>query len=176
MNDRARRRRRQDNGLRQQDGFLRARLPDDDAGLQRLVVAALPTRDRPAAGGALQVRHAVGAPGLTLHVQPVTARQLEAGALGVGALVLIAGPDVPAPLDADRVGSVLGLTPVESRVALGLAEGKTVRDIALASARTESTIRTYLRRIHRKLGVSRRADLVRRVLSVRDGGAPGYRP
>jgi len=51
-------------------------------------------------------------------------------------------------------------------VATGLAEGKTVRDIAIASGRAESSIRTYLRRIHHKLGVSRRAHLVRLVLSV----------
>ena len=75
-------------------------------------------------------------------------------------------------LDAGLVGSVLGLTTAESRVAVLLAEGRTVPDIAAVSERAESSIRTHLKRIHRKLGVSRRADLVRLVLSVpeREGG------
>ena len=64
------------------------------------------------------------------------------------------------------IGQLLGLTPTESRVAVGLAEGKTVPDVAAASGRAEGTVRIHLKRVHRKLGVSRRADLVRLVLSV----------
>ena len=66
------------------------------------------------------------------------------------------------------------LTPF--RVAVLLADGKTVRNIALASAHTGRTIRTCLRRIHRKLGVSRRADLVCLVLSVPDHSERRRRP
>ena len=39
-------------------------------------------------------------------------------------------------------------------------------EIAVPSGRAPSTVRTHLKGIHRKLGVSRRADLVGRVLSV----------
>jgi len=120
------------------------------------------------------VRRPVAALGLTLHIHPVTVRQLDEGAAGIGALVLIVGADMPSRLDAHLVESVLGLSPLESRVALWLAEGRTVRDIATASGRAETTIRTYLRRIHHKLGVSRRADLVRLVLSVPERA--GLRP
>ena len=165
-NDRAGALLEQDNGLRQQDGLLRAWQPEDDARLGRLVAAALPPRGTQGAGGAVRVRHPSAGPALTLHVHPVTARQLDFGAPDLGALVLIDNPDTPAGLDADLVGSVLRLTPAESRVAVLLAAGKTVPDIAAQSGRAESSIRTYLKRIHRKLGVSRRAELVRRVLSV----------
>ena len=61
---------------------------------------------------------------------------------------------------------MLGLTPAESRVALWLAEGKTVPAIARDSGRAERSVRTHVKRIHRKLGVSRRAQLVRLVLLV----------
>ena len=71
---------------------------------------------------------------------------------------------------------MLGLTPAESRVALWLAEGKTVPGIAALSGRAENSIRTYLKRIHRKLGVSRRADLVRLVLSVPERAGFRHRP
>ena len=175
-NDRARDLLRQDNGLRQQDGFLNACLPEDDARLQQLLAAALPAPGAQAAGGSMLVRHPLLAERLTLYVHPVTVRQMDFGALGVGALVLIAGPGLPTRLDPALVGTVLGLTPAESRVAVGLAQGKTVRDIAIASGRAETSIRTYLRRIHHKLGVSRRADLVRLVLSVPGPAGLPWRP
>ena len=39
----------------------------------------------------------------------------------------------------------LRLTPAESRVAVLLARGRTVREIAVATQRQESTIRTHLK-------------------------------
>ena len=160
------------NGLWQEGGFLNAWWPEDDVRLSRLLAAALPTLGRQAAGGSMLVRHPSAAPRLMLHAHPVTARQMDFGAPDLGALVLIEGLDRSMSLDAGLVGSVLGLTTAESRVAVLLAEGRTVPDIAAVSERAESSIRTHLKRIHRKLGVSRRADLVRLVLSVpeREGG------
>ena len=164
-NDRARDLLRQGDGLWERGGFLRAWLPEDDARLRRLVTAALPSLGGQAASGSMLIRNASLVPQLTLHVHPATVRQMDFGAPDVGALVLIDGLDRP-QLDAGQVGSVLGLSPAESRVAVGLAEGRTVPDIAAASGRAEGTVRIHLKRIHRKLGVSRRADLVRLVLSV----------
>ena len=165
-NDRARRLLGHADGLWEQGGFLRAWWPEDEARLRRLLAAALPARGGQASGGVMLVRNAALVPHLTLHVQPVTVRQMDFGAPGAGALVLVDGPDGPCGLDAAQVEAVLGLTPAESRVALGLAEGRTVPDIAAASGRAASTVRIHLKRIHRKLGVSRRADLVRLVLAV----------
>ena len=71
---------------------------------------------------------------------------------------------------------MLGLTTAESRVAVFLAEGRTVPDVAADSERAENSIRTHLKRIHRKLGVSRRADLVRLVLSVPERAVGRHRP
>ena len=156
-----------DSGLWEEGGFLRAWLPADNARLQRLVSAALPRLSGQAAGGSMLVRHPFLVQGLTLHVHPATARQRSFGAPELGALVLVAGRlDRPQRLDAGLVASVLGLTPAESRVAIGVAEGRTAPDIAALSGRAASSVRAHLKRIHRKLGVSRRADLVRLVLSV----------
>ena len=154
------------NGLWEQGGFLRTWSPESNARLRRLLAAALPSRGGQAAGGSMLVSNAALMPQLTLHVHPAPVRQMDFGAPGAGALVLIDGLDRRQRLDAGQVGSVLGLTPAESRVAVGLAEGRTVPDIAAASGRAASTVRIHLKRIHRKLGVSRRADLVRLVLSV----------
>ena len=68
------------------------------------------------------------------------------------------------PLYPEFVAESLGLTPAESRVAVALAEGKTVRDIAEATGRTKHTVRWLFRQIYRKLGISTPAQLVRRVL------------
>lgn len=159
-----------DNGLRQHDGFLRAWLPGDDARLRRLVAAALPDFHAQAAGGSIQVRHPAAAPELTLHIHPMTVRQKDFDGMPMGALVLIQGPHRSMRGDAGLVASTLGLTAAESRVAVLLAEGRTVPQIADLMERAESSIRTHIKRMHRKLGVSRRADLVRLVLSVPDSG------
>ena len=54
-----------------------------------------------------------------------------------------------------------------------LAEGMTVRDVAAAMGRGESTIRSHVKHMFAKHGLSRQADLVRLVLAV--GGAPESR-
>ena len=58
------------------------------------------------------------------------------------------------------------LTPTESRVAVMMAAGHTVRATAVLTARSENTIRWHVRQIFRKLGISRQSELVRRVLAL----------
>ena len=89
----------------------------------------------------------------------------------VAALVLLAEPARGAAVNPDLVAAVLGLTPTESRVAVMLAEGHSVREIAAAIQRKESTIRYHVKRIFAKQGLKRQADLVRLVLSL--AGAAG---
>ena len=60
----------------------------------------------------------------------------------------------------------LRLTPAESQVAVALAEGKSVRDIARATGLTEGAIYWHLKQIYQRLPISRQVDLVRWVLSI----------
>ena len=69
-------------------------------------------------------------------------------------------------IDPPFVAERLGLTPAESRVVVALAEGRSVREIAAALGLKESTVRWFLRQIHRKLDISRQAQLVRAVLML----------
>ena len=69
-------------------------------------------------------------------------------------------------VDTRQVARLYDLTPVESRVAALLAEGRTVSEIAASTGRKESTVRWHVRNLHSKLGVHRQADLVRLVLST----------
>ena len=69
-------------------------------------------------------------------------------------------------IDPAFLALTLGLTRAESRVAAALAVGYSVRDIAVATHRTQATVRSHVRAIHRKLGVHTQADLVRLVLTT----------
>ena len=169
-NDRARTVLGRKNGLRDEGGLLSAWLPADRDRLERLLAEALPLRGSQPAGGSMLIRRPSGMPGLTLHVHPVRFPQMSFGTPGVAALVLVMDVASRPTINAHRVSQALGLTPAESRVAVLLASGKTVPDISVATGRQESTIQTHIKRIHRKLGVSRRADLVRLVLSA--GASP----
>ena len=65
-------------------------------------------------------------------------------------------------------GEALGLTRAESRVAVLLAGGRSVPEIALSTGRAEGTIRTHVKNMLTKHGLSRQVDLVRLVLSLVD--------
>ena len=51
-------------------------------------------------------------------------------------------------------------------MAVQLAEGRAVRDIAATTGRQDGSIHWLLRRIYTKHGLSRQADLVRLVRSI----------
>ena len=70
---------------------------------------------------------------------------------------------------------MIGLTAAQSRVAILLVEGKSVPDIAALLGRAPSSVRTHVKVIHRKLGVSRRLDLIRLLLSVPEGAGLRHR-
>ena len=155
-----------ENGLGVRGGFLSAWLPDDNAKLQRLLGRALPVRGRQAAGGSVVIWRMPGIPGLMLYIHPVTVSQMAFGSPDVAVLVLVSDMARRPRVDAGRVAEALGLTLAQGRVAVLLATGKTIREIAAATNRGEGTIRSHLKQIHRKLGISRRVDLARLVLSV----------
>ena len=166
MNDPARNLLLRGAGLSDQDGFLGAWLPKDDANLQRLLAEALPPFGSQGVSGSTTVGHSLGLTALVLHVIPIEDGQVDFRTRAVAALVLVVDPQMPPRPDARLVASALGLTPAESQVAVMLAGGETARGIALATGRKESAIRDHIRRIHRKLGISRQADLIRMVLSI----------
>ena len=167
-NDRARDILRQGNGLFDQGGFLRARLPGDDARLERLLAGTLPRYGDTAASGSLTVSRPPGLPRLAVHLSPVSARQLDFGLKSVAALVLVLDPASRPRIDRELVASALDLTPSQSQVAVMLAEGRSVRDIALATGRQPSTVRVFLKQVYSRRGLTGRADLIRLVLSLSD--------
>ena len=172
-NDRARERLREGDGLLDEGGLLRAAAPEDDARLQRLLARALPRFGAPAEGGSMTVARDSGPAPLAVHVSAVAAGPADAPARRVAALVLVVDPRARSRIDPALAAAVLRLTPAESEVAVMLAAGHAPRAIAAAIGRRESTVRWHLKQIFQKQGISRQAELVRRVLSL--GGLPAAR-
>ena len=112
-------------------------------------------------------------PPLVLHVIPVGGGETEPGAWPVAALVLAPDAAQPTELDVATVAETLHFTRAECQAAVLLARGMTVREIAAATGRRESTVRSHVKHMFTKHGLNRQADLVRLVRSlagVRRGG------
>lgn len=169
-NDRARDVLRAGDGLFDSKGVLRARTSADDIDLQSLLAGALPASGQRGSSGSMTVNRPAPLPPLVLHVNPVGGRETKSRAWPIAALVLVVDPAGEPRIDPDLVASGLGLTPMETRVAVMLAEGRTVQEIAATTGRKVTTIRWHVRHIFGKHGVDRQTELVRRVLAI--GGVP----
>ena len=166
-NSSARRLLRAKDGIYAWRGALGASLPADDAKLRSLVARALPRLAHMAVGGYMSVRRPAGLP-LIVHVHPVTPARSDFGAERLAALVLIRDPAAN-QLDPGMVGDVLGLTAAESRVAVLLGMGRSVRDIARELHRSENTVRWTLKNVLSKTNSARQADLVRLLVQLPTG-------
>ena len=167
LNDRALEVLRKGEGLSDAKGCLRARMPGEDATLQSLLARALPRFGAGGVSGSMTVTPSMDSPPrLVLHVSAVGAGRPDARASRVGAIVLVVEPEKRASADPELVTSALGLTPAESRVAVMLAEGSTLGDIALATGRSKGTVGWHLRQIFAKNGISRQVELVQLIQSL----------
>ena len=165
-NDRALAILRDSGGVSDRDGMLRADEPADELRLGRLVAAALPTSGAVAVGGSMLLGRPSVSPPFVAHVRPVPVPQPDYAARHVAALVLIVEPGRQHRVDPGLVATTLGLTPAEGQVAVWLAEGRSVGEMAAATGRTKGAVYWHLKQIYQKLPVSRQADLVRLVLSI----------
>ena len=172
-NDRASALLRRGNGLYDEQGALFARVRRDNAVLQDMLARALPLFGRRGESGSMTVGRSKGSPPLVLHVTPIGQRDTDLHPWPVAALLLVHDPAVSSRLHPAAVAARLGLTRMESRVAVLLAGGKSVREIAEATGRKKTTIRWHLKQICEKHGIARQAEVVQLVLSV--ATTPDYR-
>ena len=165
-NDRARSLLRQGGGLVDQRGHLSACTLTEDDELQRLLGRALPPLGVRCSAGSMTIGRSSVRPRLAVHITPMAMHQWDFRERRVAALVLVVDPESRSRIDPGVVGETLGLTPAESRLAVMVASGHTLRDIAAVTERSYDTVRWHLQKIFRKQGISRQAALVRRVLSL----------
>lgn len=161
-NDAAERTLRSRDALIDRRGELRARQPDDDARLGKVLYNAL---QRPApASGFVAIRRQPWEPPLAVHVMPVSRGRAAFGTSRAAVLVLIVDPRTKLRIDPRQTAELLGLTPAEGMVVARLAEGMSIRQIVDASGRTENTVRSQVKQALAKTGCSRQAELVRLAL------------
>ena len=172
-NDRARALLNAPGGLSDRGGSLRATQPLEDKRLQGLLAGALPFLGGPGAGGSMPVSRPAPLPKLAVHVSPVSGNGAHPPGSRIGALVLAADPAARAAVDPQRLAAALGLTPAESRIAVLLAQGRRIDDIAGETGRSRTTVKWHMRHIYDKHGLSRQIELAQLVTSLAD--LPGIR-
>ena len=165
-NDRARDFLSRQDGLIDEGGLLHTPAPEDNDRLQRLLARALPPAGGPGAAGSMVVTHRRGLSRPVLHVTPVGPRDGDVPPSEVAALVLVVDPYSQLPVDRALVETTLDLSPAESRIAVLLAGGNTVREVALATGRSVNTVRWHIRQIFQKHGLSRLDQLGQLVRSL----------
>ena len=85
------------------------------------------------------------------------ARDLFAASLCILVITPVTRSEAPS---AQIIQALFDLTPAEARVAAAIAAGKTQEEIAVAAGLSVNTIKTQLRAVFNKTGVSRQPDLV----------------
>ena len=159
-------------GLCDRGGYLSAWLPADNDRLQALLSRALPPLGGQGAAGTVTVARPSGHRKLVLHANPVEDRWLALGSRRVAAFLLVVEPGTQATVNKDMVAQAFGLTAAETEVAVMMSEGRTPREIARLTDRGIGTVYNLTSRAYRKLGVSRRMDLVRMLWQLSDGPRP----
>ena len=101
-----------------------------------------------------------------LHITPIGHRHDGVPSWEVAALVLLVDPYHRLPLDDALVENALDLSPTETRIAILLAEGKTVREVAETTGRSINTIRWHVRQIFEKHRLKHLGQLVPLVRSL----------
>ena len=104
---------------------------------------------------------------LPLLVTPMHANLLTSDLDYEGAqvAVFLSDPNLQQPISIDNLVSVYGLTPSESQVAISIANGHSIDNIARTSNHSAHTIRSQLKSTFRKTGVSRQSELIKLLLT-----------
>lgn len=79
--------------------------------------------------------------------------------------VLITDPEKNQPIVPEALSQTWELTPAEARVAVVIANGYSVEEISQMNGSTRDTTKTHLRAVYRKLGVNRRTQLAKLLLT-----------
>ncbi len=84
---------------------------------------------------------------------------------GAKVAVFLTDPNLQQPISVDNLVSVYSLTPSEAQVAISLANGHSIDEIAKNSHHSAHTIRSQLKSVFRKTGVSRQSELIKLLLT-----------
>ncbi|MEO5807297.1 helix-turn-helix transcriptional regulator [Devosia sp.] len=104
-------------------------------------------------------------PALIIHLVPIrrSAHDIFIGSNCLMMVTPVLAPDAPLT---EMLNGLFDLTPAEARLAKALASGSTKSDFAAGAGISTETVKTQLKSVFEKTGVSRQADLVRLLAST----------
>lgn len=102
---------------------------------------------------------------LSVSVAPLDERDRPCGLAGPLAMVVLSVPERTGGPHEKALRTFLGLTQAEARLVAALCDGHTLATYAQASGISLNTAKTHLKHVFDKVGVTRQADLIRRVTS-----------
>lgn len=152
---------RANDGLTLRNGQLTATSPDTDTALQQSIQYAIAPGEPNHRPRDVLVTRSAGRRPYCIRAAPL--RRTPGPFVRVRALralVLIADPERHRPVAVDALKQTYGLTSKEAGLALALAEGETLQQVAERLEMQYETARTHMRRILSKTGTSRQAELV----------------
>ncbi|MCP4332093.1 MAG: helix-turn-helix transcriptional regulator [Gammaproteobacteria bacterium] len=152
-----------------QNGDLILTNPEDEKNLRKTIIdtAAIDPDDSWKQSVAIGITHPdVEAP-LPILVTPMHAHLIttDLDYDGAKVAVFLSDPNLQQPISIDNLVSVYSLTPSEAQVAISLANGHSIDDIAESSHHSAHTIRSQLKSVFRKTGVSRQSELIKLLLT-----------
>jgi DNA-binding CsgD family transcriptional regulator len=99
-------------------------------------------------------------PAMVMHLLPM--RGLAQDVFGGGTLLMVAAPVLPRPVPGtELLAGLFDLTAAEARIARGIADGATISILATQQSVAQETIRSQVKAIFAKTGVTRQVDLAR---------------
>jgi DNA-binding CsgD family transcriptional regulator len=107
------------------------------------------------------VRISCGGAGLAAYL-----RTIEHGGAAQSMLLVLVPRSRIEPPDEPLIQCALGLTSAEARIAKMLAEGEPLDDIASRLRISRETVRSHLRAVYQKTGISKQANLVSEVIGL----------
>lgn len=158
--------------LRSRDGLLlhRSRLRTGDAASTATLQRAIEAVSRSYSMADPGSRRFVSAPKPSgtgsLHIMVTPILRDRATPAGATAVLWISDPDTVFPVTAPVLEAAFGLNPTECRVAIALADGRSVAEIAETLRMTKDTCRWYVKQILHKTGTTSQARAVRAILSA----------
>lgn len=123
------------------------------------------SRDRVVGGRSIPLPATGEYPPMVFHLLPVRRAANDIFSQAV-ALLVVTPVDRQAVPMAELLQGLFDLTPAEARIARGIGEGQTVEKLALQSRTSPETVRSQLKSVLKKVGVSRQAELVALLSSV----------
>ncbi|MEZ5738398.1 MAG: helix-turn-helix transcriptional regulator [Burkholderiaceae bacterium] len=164
-----------------QDKLLLGRRPAEDRQLLAALKALLSVRHEAQAvlRQVLRLESTVpGRPMMLVLDRLLPAPTMQAFGRQPMALAILHDLSIARTIDPFIVAEVFDLTPAEAQVSVMLANGLSPEQIAAKRHVSTLTVRTQLRSVHAKIGVSRQADLVcliREMPALGPGGLRGKR-